>query len=280
MTHLSAADLRYVREGSGPTVVLLHPLRMQLEYWTPLRQALGTGCDVVALDLPGHGQSSAPRAEYDAAHFTDGVEQFLEACDLRNVILVGESIGAAIALGLAARHDRRVGRVLAINPYDYGVGGGVRRSSVLAGVLFTMFSWPVIGELTLRVGTKGILRRILEGGLFDRTKLPSDLVDDLWACGALPGHAEAFLSLARNWWSWIAARATYATIQRPVTLAYSDHDWSRAHERSTNSSALALATSARTLTITSCGHFAALDRPEQVAALIRIEVAAHTARPS
>jgi pimeloyl-ACP methyl ester carboxylesterase len=253
---------------------------MQLEYWTSLRQALGTGYDIVALDLPGHGRSSAPDVEYDAAYFTGAVECFLERCDLKNVILVGESIGAAIALGLAARHDRRVGRVLAINPYDYGVGGGIRRSSVLAGVLFTLFGWPVIGEVTLRAGTKGILRRIVEGGLYDRTHLPTDLIDDLWECGALPGHAEAFLSLARNWWSWIAGRGAYATIQRPVTLVYADHDWSRADERSANSSTLALATSARTLTISSCGHFAALDRPDQVAALIRIEAAAHIARAS
>jgi len=79
--------------------------------------------DIVALDLPGHGHSSAPAVDYTAAYFTDMPERFLDACGLENAVLVGESIGASIALGLAARRNPRVARVVALNPYDYGRWG-------------------------------------------------------------------------------------------------------------------------------------------------------------
>jgi pimeloyl-ACP methyl ester carboxylesterase len=249
--------------------VLLHTLRTQLEYFAPLLAALGDDVNLVAPDLPGHGRSTAPAVEYTASYFTDAIAQFLEITDLTNVILVGESIGAVIALTLAAQHNRRVVRVIALNPYDYGRWGGIRRSSPLANVLFTAMLWPVVGAIVVRAGTKGILRKVLEGGVHDPRKLPPDLVDELWNCGALPGHARAFRSLCRQWRTWIAARAAYSMIEMPVTLVYGDDDWSRAEDREANRRALR---TARHLSLEQCGHFSSLEQPVEVARLIREEV--------
>jgi pimeloyl-ACP methyl ester carboxylesterase len=261
-------ELRYLRTGSGPTVVLLHTLRTQLEYWDPVLRLLGQGFDVVAPDLPGHGRSAAPPVDYTANYFTDVTERFLDACDVQNAILVGESIGASIALALAARENPRIARVVALNPYDYGRGGGIRRSSPLAKVLFTLVHWPVVGPLVMSAGTKGILRRVMEGGVHDRRKLPPDLVEQLWECGSLPGHGRAFVSLCREWKGWIAARSAYPGVKTPVTLAYGDHDWSRPEEREANTRALP---AARVLSLAACGHFSSLERPEQIADIIRDE---------
>jgi len=64
-------ELRFLRTGQGPTVVLLHTLRTQLEYFIPLMRALDQDFEIVAPDLPGHGRSSAPEVEYTARYFTD-----------------------------------------------------------------------------------------------------------------------------------------------------------------------------------------------------------------
>ena len=79
-----AADLRYLHTGAGTLVVLLHSL---------LRQLNTARFAVIAPDLPGHGESRAPRAHHTAACFTDAVAGFLEAA----------RVGGAIALALAAR---------------------------------------------------------------------------------------------------------------------------------------------------------------------------------
>jgi pimeloyl-ACP methyl ester carboxylesterase len=263
---IDAAELRFVRTGRGPTVVLLHTLRTQLEYFDSLIRALDHDFEIVASDLPGHGRSSAPRVEYTARYFTDAIEQFLEALDLRRVLFVGESIGASIGLALAARKNPRLASVIAINPYDYGRGGGIRRSSPLANVVFTATLIPVIGEVVVRTGTKGIIRKIMEGGVYDSRNLPSDLVEELWTCGKLPGHARAFLSLCRQWRTWIDARALYAAVKLPVTLVYGDHDWSRPEDREANSELLP---AARMLALENCGHFSSLDQPAKIARLIR-----------
>jgi pimeloyl-ACP methyl ester carboxylesterase len=268
-TNVLGCELRYLRGGHGPTVVLLHTLRTQLEYFFPLVHALDLGFEIVVPDLPGHGRSTAPSLAYTATYFTDAMAGFLEACDLRNVLLVGESIGASIGLALAARRNPRLVRVVAINPYDYGRGGGIRRSSALANVLFTAMLWPGVGELVLRTGTKGILRRVMEGGVHDPRRMTLSLVNELWQCGSLPGHPRAFLSLCRNWRTWIAARAAYAAIEMPVTVAYGEYDWSWPEDREANRRALPAACH---LSLDGCGHFSCLEQPPRIARIIREEV--------
>jgi len=260
------SDIRYLRVGSGTQIVLLHTLRTQLDYFGPLLKHLDTRrVEVIAIDLPGHGESSAPRVDYTADYFTDAVEALLDVCELRHALVVGESIGGSIALALAARRNPRVARVVALNPYDYGRRGGIRRSTPLANVLFTAMLWPVVGAVVARTETKGILRRVLEGGLHDPRSLPTELVDELSRCGALPGHAHAFRSLCLQWRSWIAARSGYSEINLPVTLVYGDDDWSRPAERQANARAIP---GARTTTIANSGHFSCLERPREIAQLI------------
>jgi pimeloyl-ACP methyl ester carboxylesterase len=268
-TDIRGVDVRFLRTGRGATLVLLHTLRTQIEYFIPLLGALGQDFEIVAPDLPGHGRSSAPPVEYTAGYFTEAVEQFLERLDLRRVLLVGESIGASIGLALAARRNSRLAGVIAINPYDYGHGGGIRRSSRLANILFAAMTWPVIGSVVVRTGTKGILRKVLQGGVYDARNLPPDLVDEMWACGKLPGHARAFLSLSRQWETWSAARAAYPAAELPITLVYGDHDWSRQEDREANRRVLRTAT---VLAVENCGHFACLDQPQEIARVILAEI--------
>ena len=263
---VAGVEIRYLRTGHGTPIVLLHTLRTQLEYFGPLIEHLDTGrLEILAIDLPGHGESSAPAVDYTAGYFTDAVGALLEVCEVQDAIVVGESIGGSIALALAARQNARINRVVAINPYDYGRWGGIRRSSVLANVLFTAMLFPAIGPVVARTETKGILRRVLRGGLHDPAALPADLVERLSRCGELPGHARAFRSLCLHWRTWIDARAGYGAINLPVTLVYGDDDWSRPDEREANARAIG---GVRTATLANSGHFSSLEKPAVVAQLI------------
>ncbi len=114
--------LRYVTTGEGPALVLLHTLRTQLDMFQKVIPALATRFRVYALDYPGHGYSDIPRATYAAGFFVNTVAAALDRLDVKDAVVVGESIGGSIALLLAARRNPRVRRVVAINPYDYDGG--------------------------------------------------------------------------------------------------------------------------------------------------------------
>jgi pimeloyl-ACP methyl ester carboxylesterase len=271
MAQVNGTAVRYRRRGDGRPVVLLHPLRMQLEYFDPVCSELGDAdAELIAVDLPGHGHSGAPAVDYTASYFTNVVEALLDDISVADAIVVGESIGASIGLGLAARHCGRVAGVVALNPYDYGRWGGIRRSSTTGNIVFTAMLLPLIGPVVSQDGTKGVLRRVLEGGLYDPRHLSPQLLDELQQSGRRPGHGRALRSLSRNWQSWISARDRYPAIKIPVTLAYGDHDWSNDDERDANRRSVP---TVRASTIHDCGHFSSLEKPAHVTALIRDSLA-------
>ena len=253
--------IRYVSVGSGRPVVLLHSLRTQLDMFQKVIPSLAQRFRVLAPDLPGHGHSDAPDADYDAEFFVAAVARLLERLDVRDAIVVGESIGATIALVLAARRDPHVGRVVAINPYDYDRGRGLRRSSALANVVLGVAAVPLIGEAFTRLAPYPVLRRILEGGVSRRESFSSGLLRELHAAGKAAGHTRAFVRLVRHWPSWERLRGEYVSIELPVLLLYGEHDWSREDERDADRRSIP---GARPRVVAGAGHFLSIEAPEAV----------------
>ncbi|MFF0175815.1 alpha/beta fold hydrolase [Micromonospora sp. DT68] len=94
---------RTLREGSGPTVVLLHPLGAGADFWTAAAAELD-GFGVYAVDLPGHGGCPVPEDPYDTADVATALATHLRGLGHENVHVVGLSLGGLIALELAV-HD-------------------------------------------------------------------------------------------------------------------------------------------------------------------------------
>src|SRR4051812_39794018 len=120
--------LRYLKAGTGAPLVLLHTVRTQAEHFRDLIPLVSDQYTVYALDLPGMGYSEiVPGASYEEPAMRAGVERLITALDLEDVTLLGESMGAVLALTTAADLPDRVQRVIAVNPYDFR--GGIARSS-------------------------------------------------------------------------------------------------------------------------------------------------------
>ncbi len=258
---VKGTKLRYIASGQGPALVLLHTLRTQLDMFQKVIPDLAKRFRVYALDYPGHGYSGIPEATYSSEFFVTRVAQFLDQLDIRDAVIVGESIGGSIALLLAARHNPRVRAVVAINPYDYDGGRGIRRSSVLANILFGLNNVPVLGSTVTRLRLYPIVKRVLEGGVYRRGALPATLARELYRVGNRRGHYRALMSLVRHWDSWERARAEYSSIDVPTLLIYGDHDWSRVGERESDRQIIA---GAELRIIKDAGHFLSLDAPQEV----------------
>jgi pimeloyl-ACP methyl ester carboxylesterase len=258
---LNGTKLRYIVTGQGPALVLLHTLRTQLDMFQKVLPELAKRFRVYALDYPGHGYSDIPNTAYAADFFVRTVAQALDRLDIKDSVVVGESIGASIALLLAARHNPRVRRVVAINAYDYDRGRGLRRSSALANVFFALNNVPLLGATLERLRQYPIVKLVFEGGVYRKQALPAALARELYQVGNRPGHYRALMSLVHEWPTWEQARAEYRHIDRPVLLLYGDHDWSRVAEREADRQAIPRAT---LRVIKDAGHFASLDAPEEI----------------
>jgi pimeloyl-ACP methyl ester carboxylesterase len=258
--------LRYIAAGEGPPVVLLHTLRTQLDMFQKVVPELARQFTVYAVDYPGHGWSDIPAAEYSVELFVAAVAGFLDRLQLDDVMLVGESIGGTIGLLLAARHHPRVGRVVAVNPYDYDRGRGLRRSSWLANAIYAVNDVPIVGATVSRLRQPSIIAKVFEGGVTHKESFPPGLIREMYLVGNRRGHARAFASLVHHWPGWERARSEYGAIDRPVLLLYGDHDWSRPAEREADARDIP---GARMRVVEDAGHFLSLDAPEALVRAVR-----------
>jgi pimeloyl-ACP methyl ester carboxylesterase len=256
--------LRYLTGGSGPPLVMLHTVRTQAEHFRHVIPLVQQRYTVYALDLPGMGYSQiVPGASYEEPAMRAAVERLVTQLDLHDVTLLGESMGAVLALTAAADLPGRVQRVVAVNPYDYT--GGIARSSLLARLIATGVITPGIGPILARLEPKPVMRAILTGGLVDPTALREDYLDELLEVGRHPGYPTVARAIYRNLPSLVAARARYPEVTAPVHLIYGENDWSRPSDRRANSRQLP---NAEFTQIPKVGHFIALEKPDVPANLL------------
>lgn len=117
MSYFRATDgttLYYRDHGDGPPIVLLASQGLSSSMWQHLMVRLaGRGFRCVAMDRRGHGRSDDPGKGYDFDRFADDVSELLTVLDLRDVTLVGHSVGSAEAARYLTRHGTdRVTRLL------------------------------------------------------------------------------------------------------------------------------------------------------------------------
>src|SRR5438034_4508326 len=104
--------LHYLEAGRGAPVVLLHGLGGDGSRWGPNIDPLAKDFHVFALDQIGFGQSDKPLANYHTGMLSEFLVGFLKAVGVQKASLVGNSMGAGVALYTAAKHAQVVDRIV------------------------------------------------------------------------------------------------------------------------------------------------------------------------
>jgi pimeloyl-ACP methyl ester carboxylesterase len=112
---IPGGPLAYTDSADGPTLVLVHAFPLDRKMWRPQLAALAGKCRILAVDLPGFGESPAASSPLTIDSAADSVAAFLDAVGVTGRIVVGGlSMGGSVALAFARRHaDRLAGLILA-----------------------------------------------------------------------------------------------------------------------------------------------------------------------
>ena len=186
-----AGRISYVEAGQGDPVVALHGLGGTKASFLPTLAALADSHRVIALDLPGFGESDKPiGAPYDAPWFARVVLEALEALDVDRPHLVGNSMGGRIALETGMRDPDRVGRIVLLCP----ALAWLRRGRFAPVVRLLR---PELGLLQVapRPVVEEVVRRIVPGS---REGWAAAGVDEFLRAYLTPRGRAAFYAAARN----------------------------------------------------------------------------------
>jgi pimeloyl-ACP methyl ester carboxylesterase len=264
-TRPDGSRLRYYTAGTGPPLVLIHTVRTQLDYFQRVIPRLWDHYTIYALDLPGMGWSDiVPGARYEEPDLRAAVVEFASGLNLHGVTLAGESLGAALALSASIDLKDRVRQVVAFNSYDYP--SGLERGNWLARFIITSVRMPGLGPVLAGLEPQPIMRAVLHGGFVDKSRLPEDFLVELLRSGRRTGYSRVARAIYRSLKGFNRARRRYPEVSMPVTLVYSERDWSRPAERDQVASALA---DVRRISLPRTGHFSSLERPDDVARILR-----------
>lgn len=226
-------------EVKGFTLLLIHGAGGSHLVWSQVLRQM-QDVHVIALDLPGHGGSDPPGRRL-IAHYAASVEMFVGATRLENVILIGHSMGAAIALTMALRSI--------VNP----------RGLVLMGASARM----LVGEALLDGSLSSIDRAaayIAAHGFADASpELQEGVRRQLLLNGAVVTFGD-FLACNR-----FDVRSRLQAIDTPTLVIAGTND-QLTPLRFAESLAAGLP-EARLVKLVGAGHFSMIERPQEIAVL-------------
>ncbi|MET0303917.1 MAG: alpha/beta hydrolase [Microbacteriaceae bacterium] len=260
-----------VRAGAptgGPATILLHGAAGAWTTWTPLLAAsVLDGAplpDVVAVDLPGWGESAGVERLRTVADMSDAVAEAALALGYDSWRVVGHSLGGFVALDVAARHPGRTVDVTLVSASGAAVVEAIRRPirggaglPWFAGMLLTMRALHAIGggrwlvRLLDRVGWMPALTAPLFTGRVHPSVIAAiagDVRPDAFA-------AAARLAADYELRTWSAIRCPVRSVRGARDVFAGETDAARFLE---------LVPDFREVRLRDAGHFAHIERPDAV----------------
>ncbi len=186
----------YVEEmGQGSTILLVHGTAASVHSWRDVMPLLAKSHHIVAIDLPGHGQTaSRSSGDFKLEHMGDGLAAVMKAMALSPETVVGHSAGAAILAYACARKLLRPQSYISFNGAFYPFGGwaGSLFSPIAKLAAFNSFLPRILSGLASRAMVEKLLR---DTG----SAISPEGVDLYFNLFKQPNHVASALGMMASW---------------------------------------------------------------------------------
>jgi len=254
--------MHYIRLGSGKPLLLVHGLGGSWHSWRTILDELALHREVIAVDLPGHGQTPPLPGEVSIRTLANALTEFLAVNKLMGIDAVGSSMGAHLVLELA-RRGGILGAVVSLDPGGFWRGWEQPFFYRSLYISIRLLRWlkPLLPFMTRHA----ITRTLFFAQLSARPWLlsPQLLLDEIHNYLASPSFDELLYRLGHGQPQKGAWRGS---IRHRLVIGWGRRDrvcFTRQAER-----AMALFPDARLHWFEHSGHFPHWDVPEQTLRLI------------
>lgn len=254
--------LHYLEAGSGETILLLHGWPTSAYLWRNVMPTLANTHRVIALDLPGFGQSDKPmEASFSFNYYNKTLEAFLSTLDIDAVNLAVHDLGGPVGLYWAVRHRSMVKRLILLNTLVYPEFSGAVKLFMLATFLPLIRNW-----LSSPSGVKAAIRL----GVYNKSQLAPLTLETYGAPFQDKLSRKVLLKSAQRLspkgFKTIAGELPNFDI--PVRIVYGINDKILPDVAKTMKRVKADLPQAESTALPNCGHFLQEDAPEKIAELL------------
>jgi pimeloyl-ACP methyl ester carboxylesterase len=271
---VDGVNLQYLEAGSGPPLLLVHGHEQSATSWRWVIPVLARTHRVLALSLPGHGDSAPAVGGYaPGADLAPLVADFLDTLRVGPLHVVGNSVGGAVVLRLALADPARVRTLTLVD--SAGLGREVHP-------LLALDTLPMIGELAIMISR-------MPGGDVGRTSMstamlfaqpsgvPAEFFTEQHALGRRPGQLEASTAMARALFDANGQREVLLdnlpTLTMPTLVVWGGCDYvlPASHAKA----AVGRLPQGRLALFADCGHLPHVECPDRFAGVLSEWLAEH-----
>ena len=263
---VGGARLRYRKTGSGDPVLLLHGIGQSLEDWNEQHERLSARHTVISVDLPGFAYSDRLSGPATLAKLANALPAFLDALEVHGPLpVVGNSLGGAVAMKLAADHPDRVSALVLANSAGFG--------KEVALVLRLLAVGPLAAVL-LRPDEQAS-RRTVQSLFYDKKLVTGERVGHAFALSQRETHRKTLLDVAHDLGTISGVRAEWrrdliealAQSAVPTLVLWGSHD--HILPFSHLETAAAALPHAESHVFSKTGHMPQIERPDEFAAVVQ-----------
>ncbi|WP_370945684.1 alpha/beta fold hydrolase [Amycolatopsis sp. cg5] len=249
-------DVVYTRAGQGEPLVLIHGVGHRRQAWDPVIPLLAKHRDVIAVDLPGFGDSPPRDDAYGVEPALRLFREFFAGLGLGRPHVAGNSLGGLLSLALG--QAGLVRSVTALSPAGLWTYAQQRYA---IGMLRTHYHLArrIPDRFGRRLAASAVGRTVVSGMIFDKPArvAPEVIFDDMRAFGSAAGFIPT-VALTRG----RGFRFEGPVLDVPVTIAWSQRDRILARPRAAE--LRKMCPQAQLLVLPGCGHVPMSDDPELV----------------
>ncbi len=255
-------EINYIRRGAGKPLLLIHGIGGSWRSWETIIEDLALERSVIAIDLPGHGNTPPLDGATTIATLADAVTEFLDENNLTGIDAVGSSMGARLVLELA-RRGGVLGGVVSLDPGGFWQGWQVPffYQSINLSIKLVRALQPLMPALTNNIISRSML--FAQFSARPWSIAPKIALQEMRSFAESPVFDEILYNLAYGEEQKGAPRGS---IKKPLVIGWGSRDLVCLPSQS--KLALEKFPDARLYRFERCGHFPQWDKPMETVRLI------------